>query len=527
MKKLSFSIEKYELEEISNSQFAKLRLYICHDLDNKNGSYISLDSMKEAEKTLWNKPVIMKLNKFGTDFEEHETDVIVVGMIPQLESNIHYEQIGDRNYLVADAIIWKYYSSATLEIFERDETKGISMEIQVLEEHQRVEDGFVQIDSYTYLAVCLLGSKYETGMYRTTAQIVQFSKENTIDTLNKEWISFMNNEDKDKKISSSERLKNRKPKKKDTSNKQFIKEVQTALRDINNISEETVSHIKQQYTKLELTQENFSELGFSESEFMEIENFIKEVQEMAVGKENKAEIEEKVKDKVDGKDEMSKVDEKEEMAKVEDGKEEMAKSEDKEEEKEDAKEEKSETKEEEDKEDKEEMACKSEMSEDKKEEMSKEEEDFKAMYADLSAKFEALKEQMSEKDTALLSLNSEFIAEKEEKEKFKKELESLQSYKAEVEKAEKFEKMKDTFAVLTNVLSKEEIDEWKTKSEKYEDISLFEKEIKAFACDKLLKLKNTTGSTQFSKMAVNLDTTDESEVQDENVWTRIGKRVSK
>ena len=73
MKKLSFSIEKYELEEISNSQFSKLRLYVCHDLDNKNGSYISFNSMKEAEKTLWNKPIIMKLNKFGTDFMFNES----------------------------------------------------------------------------------------------------------------------------------------------------------------------------------------------------------------------------------------------------------------------------------------------------------------------------------------------------------------------------------------------------------------------------------------------------------------------
>jgi hypothetical protein len=118
-------------------------------------------------------------------------------------------------------------------------------------------------------------------------------------------------------------------------------------------------------------------------------------------------------------------------------------------------------------------------------------------------------------------------AEKESKDKFSKELESLQSYKADIEKAEKFEKMKDTFTILTNVLSKEEIDEWKVKSEKYEDIILFEKEIKAFACDKLLKTKGNTHSAQFSSMAINLDTSDENDSNEGTVWTRIAKRVSK
>ena len=87
--------------------------------------------------------------------------------------------------------------------------------------------------------------------------------------------------------------------------------------------------------------------------------------------------------------------------------------------------------------------------------------------------------------------------------------------------------MKDTFAMLTNVLSKEEIDEWKLKSEQCADINLFEKEIKSFACDKLLKTKGNTGLKQFSHMALNLDTTDEIEVQEDNLWTRIAKRVSK
>lgn len=531
MKKLSFSIDKYELEEINNSQFAKLRLYVCHDLDNKNGSYISLDSMKMAEDTLWNKPIIMKLNKFGTDFEEHEPDVIPVGFIPKEGSNIHYEEISGRNYLVVDAIIWKYYSSATLEIFERDNTKGISMEIQVFEEHKREEDNFIQLDSYAYLAVCLLGSRYETGMYRTTAQVVEFSKEKTLDILDKEWSTFINHNDKDKKISSSERLNSRKSNTNKV-NRQFIQEVKTAQKDINNISEETVSHIKMQYEELKLSQDNFSILGFSKSEYMEIENFMKEVQEMAVNDNKKTEEE------VDEKDKMAKEipDDKDlKNADKDASKEEMAKTDDAEA-KEDPKEEKKETSEEEAKEDdkekmsaddEEDMSCGKDKMAKSDEEEKFDDEDFKAKYADLFAKFEALQAQMAEKDTALLSLNSELMSANEAKDKFSKELDTLQTYKADIEKIEKAEKLKDTFSILTNVLSKEEIDEWKVKSEQYQDVKVFETDIKAFACDKLLKSKNVTSAKQFSSMAVNLDATDELESTEDNLWTRITKRVSK
>ena len=116
MKTVSFSIDKYELKEISDSQFAKLRMYVCHDLDNKNLSWLDLNTIKEAEVSIFNKPIIMKLNMTGKDFEEHDTMAVPVGFIPEIGHNLHYETIEGRTYLVVDAIIWKYYSSNTLSI---------------------------------------------------------------------------------------------------------------------------------------------------------------------------------------------------------------------------------------------------------------------------------------------------------------------------------------------------------------------------------------------------------------------------
>jgi hypothetical protein len=266
------------------------------------------------------------------------------------------------------------------------------------------------------------------------------------------------------------------------------------------------------------------------TEFLEDKNSMKEVQEMAVGEENKAQTEEEVKDKVsEGFVEEVAEEKTEEMAKEECSKEECSEEENKTEEMSKDVETEEETAEDSEEEKKEEEFAEEVVEE--KEEMAKEEqegENFVEKYSELLVKYNSLVEEMSEKDTALLSMNAEVMSVKEENEKFSIELESLKSFKAEIEKAEKSEKMKDTFAMLTNVLSKEEIDEWKSKSDKYESVTAFEKDIKSFACYKLLKTKGSKNTAQFISMAVNLDTSEENDDgENETVWSRISKRVAK
>jgi uncharacterized protein YutD len=236
---------------------------------------------------------------------------------------------------------------------------------------------------------------------------------------------------------------------------------------------------------------------------------MKEVQKMAVGEENKAQIEEEIKDKVSEEfvEEVKTEEEFVEEVKTEEEFVEEVKTEE---------------------EFVEEVKTEEEFVEEVKTEEEFVEENFEVKYSELLTKYNSLVEEMSVKDTALLSMNAEVMASKEENEKFSSELESLKSFKSEIEKLEKTEKMKDTFSILTNVLSKEEIDEWKSKSEKYESVTAFEKDIKSFACDKILKTKGLNNKAQFSSMAVNLDSPDEIDnKENESVWSRISRRVSK
>lgn len=449
MKQLSFSIDKYELEEINNSQFARLKIYVCHDLYNKNKSYISFESMKEAEQTIINKPIIMKLNRQGSDFEEHENDTVAIGFIPETGNNLHYEVINDMNYLVVDAIIWKYYSSNTLAIFQRDDIKKVSMEIQVLSEHKR-DDGMIQIDKYAYLAICLLGDKYETGMHNTVARIIDFSKDNDIKTLYEQWVVFVEEKNKDKEVKLMSDIKN-------VELKDVVVEAKIEDLQIDEMAKDGEEMVK--------CTEEMAKCG---------EEMAKNTEEMAKDGEEIV-VEEPIKEEpfVEIKIEIEPLEETDPLSIEDEG-------------------------------------CKGKYS--KPEENNK----------DFSLEIE-------KRDNQILDMNSKLDELMAVNAKLTNEIEELKLFKQNIVVKEKDEQINKVFSNLSNVLNKNDIEQWKEKSKDYENVDVFERDIKSFACDKILQSKSNKidEKTTFSSMAINIDTNDDNTVEHESVWDRISKRVSK
>ena len=468
MKKIAFSVGKYELKDVNDSQFSKLRLYICHDMDNKNGSFLSYEAMQRAESTLVRKPIIMKMNRSGTDFEEHEYDTVVVGYIPEKteDNNIHYEEVDGRIYLVADAIIWKHYSANTMEIFNRDGEKGISMEIQVLEEHMR-EDGLYEIDEYAYLAVCLLGDSYNTGMWNTNATVLEFSNDdNSVDLIDKQWSCFVEEKSNKEVKEMSEEVKTEEvvtDKIEEVVTEEIVTEpVITEEVVIEEVKTEKIEEVVTEEVVTEEVDNNFSEDEKTEEvEEVKLEETVTEVEEV------KTEV--------------------------------MVEAEEDEEEKKD---------DEEDEEDEEDMGCKEKMSEESSDEEK----------SDL----DSMKEEMSKKDDKILEMNQKIND-------LNEEIETLRSFKENIIKEENQAKMTAIFSKLSSVLSKEEIDNWKEKADSYEDLETFENHIKSFACDKLLSNdeKEEPKISAFSKMAVDIDAEEDVKSTNESVWDKISRRVSK
>ena len=106
--KLSFEVQKFSImDDISDEQFAFVEVYVCHDGNNAHNLPIKLDTIKAAQETLTNKPLVAGFN--GFDFEGHEVDEVLIGYFPE-SSHMHYVEKNGKTYLVAEAIMPKLYA---------------------------------------------------------------------------------------------------------------------------------------------------------------------------------------------------------------------------------------------------------------------------------------------------------------------------------------------------------------------------------------------------------------------------------
>ena len=174
--------------EVDNHNLLKVKLRIQHNGANKNGTKFSLESIKRAENTLRNIPILAYIkrdeNGEAQDFDQHnmiqrvvETndgyDLVTtylekpIGVIPT-ETEITYEEIDGRTYLCATGYIWKRYANEGFDILMQSEQKGTSMEIEIFEGSKDKLDGLYDITDYGFLGVTCLGDDVESGMYDTT-----------------------------------------------------------------------------------------------------------------------------------------------------------------------------------------------------------------------------------------------------------------------------------------------------------------------------------------------------------------------
>lgn len=181
-KHLQIPINKFEIEEIENSDLAKVKIYVMHEGKNLNGSNFSYDSMEDAKETIKNKPLVavIEKDKLGEkDFKGHEIEYKIIknengeidleiiyvespmGLVPET-NNYHYEEVDGEKWVVVDGYIWKIYCKDAYEILKNADKK-ISMEISVNEDHID-DDGEYWIDEYEYNAITMLGETKNPAM---------------------------------------------------------------------------------------------------------------------------------------------------------------------------------------------------------------------------------------------------------------------------------------------------------------------------------------------------------------------------
>lgn len=154
MNKLSFAISKFDLmEEASNSELMKVRLWIVSEGDNQHQKPIPWTAIEKARSTLVGKPIVAKYDRYSKDLMGHEFDEIAVGVI-LADSDIFYETDEEgKRWLCADGIIWCRYAKDVAFVLDRDQIKNLSMEIIILESGENDS-----IELFSFSGITLIGT---------------------------------------------------------------------------------------------------------------------------------------------------------------------------------------------------------------------------------------------------------------------------------------------------------------------------------------------------------------------------------
>jgi len=184
-------------ETADNKLYAKVR--VCHTLLNRNGSYISEDSMKAAMPSLKYSPLLANIHQLddGTwDFHSHDYhiekdedgnenviyDEKQVGTFTADEPYLEYDKDMDKTYVVARVAIPESYTRCADIIREKNGTK-VSCELIVYECSYNAKEKYLQLDDFEFAGCTCLGSEKDgtpigEGMLGSKITLEDFSEEN-------------------------------------------------------------------------------------------------------------------------------------------------------------------------------------------------------------------------------------------------------------------------------------------------------------------------------------------------------------
>lgn len=172
IQKLNFSIDRIEfLQELSDSQLAIGRVWICCEGDNLHKLPITYEALENAIPTLYNKFLVAGFD--GIDFEGHERRQLILGFFPK-ENDVKIQPNDEGiNFITANVIISKLYADWAYDIFCSDNYRAVSMEILVTEQEER--DGLDWITEFCFAGVTVLGIERTPACTGAYVEVTQFS----------------------------------------------------------------------------------------------------------------------------------------------------------------------------------------------------------------------------------------------------------------------------------------------------------------------------------------------------------------
>lgn len=184
-------------EPEDNKLFAKVR--VCHTLLNRNGSYISEESMKAAMPSLKYSPLLANIHQLDDgswDFHSHDyhiekdedgNEVVVydekqVGTFTADDPYLEYDEEMDKTYVIARVAIPESYTRCADIIREKNGTK-VSCELIVYDCSYNVKEKYLQLENFEFAGCTCLGCEKDgtpigEGMLGSKITLEDFSEEN-------------------------------------------------------------------------------------------------------------------------------------------------------------------------------------------------------------------------------------------------------------------------------------------------------------------------------------------------------------
>ena len=195
------SVQDFSSADIEESDDGKLycKVRVCHTLLNRNKSFISEESMKQAMPSLKYAPLLAKIHQLDDgswDFHAHDCHVETdengneytvydeqqIGTFTSDEPYFEYDEEMDKTYVAARVAIPEEYSRASDIIREKKGTK-VSCELVVYDCSYNGKEKYLQLDNFRFNGCTCLGSEKDgtpigEGMIGSNLTLEDFSENN-------------------------------------------------------------------------------------------------------------------------------------------------------------------------------------------------------------------------------------------------------------------------------------------------------------------------------------------------------------
>lgn len=179
---------EFEVDESFDSdKFLKLKLRVVHDGDTAHNMSFLKEALKDAEKSIYNSPILANVifdknnqPQFSTHDKHIEKDYagnvriihdeVPIGLVTE-SSKYEIKKESDRNYVYAEAYIWKKYANYALDIINRDKNIKLSAEVSVLDFYTDKKTGRQVVKKFKFNGITLLGNHRNPGMKNAQASI--------------------------------------------------------------------------------------------------------------------------------------------------------------------------------------------------------------------------------------------------------------------------------------------------------------------------------------------------------------------